>query len=161
VKQTLSIAIRGTVLLLVSLAVQGSQGPDLLCADCANLRLQSTQTLSTLPGCYWAGNGGKRALIRVQRMAENVYTLDTDKAAPAPTQTPVTLHTAQIQDIRTVSSGFGIQLEDGITVTEGKFTNSNPIGIYRGHDASGKPVVLAYLLFFNGNLEPARCTQLE
>lgn len=142
--------------MLMSLSVHGSQGPEPLCADCANLRLQATQTLSTLPGCYWAGNTGKRALIRVQRVAENIYRLDTDKTTA--TQGPVMLHTAEWQDIKAVSKGFGMELDDGITATDNKFTNANPVGIYRGRDASGKPVVLAYLLFFNGNLEPAPCT---
>lgn len=150
-----AIAGRALAIGLLSLSVQGSQNVDSPCADCGPLHLRATQSLSGLTGCYLAGYGKEKTQIRINRISDDSYELDLRKSI---SRNPfLLLRTAEWQDLKTVAAGFGMPLEDGITVPEGANFNPNPVGIYRGRDASGKRITFAYLLFYNGNLEPTPC----
>lgn len=154
--KALVIGIRALAIGFLSLSVQGSQNIDPPCTDCGPLPLKATQTISSLSGCYLAGYTGTKAVIRVRRVSENAFELDMSKSA---SRTPfLLLHTADRQDLKTVAAGFGAQLDDGISVADGNAMNANPVGIYRGFDARGQRITLAYLLFYNGNLEPTPCS---
>lgn len=140
---------------LLSESVQGSQNTDVLCTDCSPLPLRATQSLSSLPGCYLAGYNQQKAPIRISRVSEDVYEVDLSKSV---SRTPfLLLRTADGQDLKTVGAGFGVPLEEGISLADSANFNANPVGIYRGRDASGRRITLAYLLFYNGNLEPTPC----
>ena len=140
---------------LLSLSVQGSQTVEAPCSDCSALHLRPTQSMSGLTGCYLTGMGQGKAQIRISRISEDTYELDLRKSL---SRTPfLVLRTADGQDLKTVSAGFGMQLEDGISAPEAANFNTNPVGVYRGRDATGKRITLAYLLFYNGNLEPVAC----
>lgn len=150
-----AIVGRALAISLLSLSVQGSQNVDAPCTDCSPLQLRATQSMSSLPGCYLAASGRDKTQIRINRISEDTYELDLRKSV---SRTPfLQLRTAEWQDLKTVAAGFGTPLEAGISVPEGANFNSNPVGIYQGRDATGKRITLAYLLFYNGNLEPVPC----
>jgi len=110
---------------------------------------------NSLPGCYVADISGFENGFQVKRAGSAGFTLETSsgkdkQSLPMKVATPEELHD--------VGAAFHMKLREGVSLKWNKGTpNQKPVGLYKGQDATGKEVVLAYFFLANGLATATQC----
>jgi hypothetical protein len=110
---------------------------------------------SSLLGCYASDISGFENGFQIKRAGGDEFVLE---AASGRDKQSLPMKSATAEELSDVAKAFHLKLSEGISVKwENGTPNQKPVGIYKGQDAGGKEVVLAFFFMENGLVTAAPC----
>jgi hypothetical protein len=114
-----------------------------------------TGARSSLVGCYTTPMTGLKEGFAIRLGTSSPYELFFKEGKNSQ---GIPLKTATRQEMQRISAAFGIEVTEGLSMIFPPDTpNQKPVGLFKGRDAAGKDLVLAYFFFDAGIATKTTC----